>query len=122
MRACYFSDDQTLFDDIGNKTRNLLLCWHAGWRREYRTQRGREVAVHFAMMVPSLIAEMTLPIPFWNDHLSVLQMSAIMAASWAFTWWLTCAFVFALNGSPSGSVPQHHQQDHYQRSRNQRPN
>jgi hypothetical protein len=102
MRACYFTDEQTLFADIWNKTRNRLLRWHARslvGRRQPRMQRVREVAAHFAIMVPSLIAEMTPPVLFGNDHLSVWQMSAIMAASWAFTWWLTWTFVLALNGS-----------------------
>jgi hypothetical protein len=106
MRACYFTDEQTLFGDIGSKTRNWLPRWHARslrGHREPRTQRVSEVAAHFAIMTPSLIAEMTPPVLFWNDHLSVWQMSAIMAASWAVAWWLTCAFVLALNGSLSGS-------------------
>jgi hypothetical protein len=102
MRACYFTDDQTLFDDIGNKTRNLLLRWHGRWRR---AQRAREVAAHFAMMTPSLIAEMTPPILFWNDHLSVWQMSAIMGTSWAVTWWLTCAFALAWNDYLCRAIP-----------------
>jgi hypothetical protein len=31
-------------------------------------------------MISALIAEMTPPVLFWNDDLSVWQMSAIMAA------------------------------------------
>jgi hypothetical protein len=41
-----------------------------------------------AFVLPSLIAEVMPLVLFWNDHLPVWQMSAMMFGAWASAWWL----------------------------------
>jgi hypothetical protein len=66
-----------------------------------RRRTGRRVAfLDAAFMLPSLIAEIAPLVLFWNAHLPVWQMSAMMGAAWATTWWLSCIIAGPLSKRP----------------------
>lgn len=54
-----------------------------------RRQAVNKASVELALLTPSVAAEVAPLFLLWHFHLPVRQMSAIMVASWAFTWWLT---------------------------------
>jgi hypothetical protein len=55
-----------------------------GWRAEFLAEFLRA-----ALTLPSLVAEVTPLVLFWNRHLPVWQMSSMMFGAWALVWWLT---------------------------------
>jgi hypothetical protein len=69
----------------------LNLCWNK--RRKstssrFATRWLRE-ALSFAVLLPSLIAETTPLLLYWNAHLPVWQMSLMMFGAWTAAWWGT---------------------------------
>jgi hypothetical protein len=56
-----------------------------------------EVA-ELALLAPSLIAEIAPLALFWHSHLPVWEMSGLMAASFAFMWWMTWMLIVAVRG------------------------
>jgi hypothetical protein len=85
--AAYFADKPaTIRQQIGG------LSWNWIMSRLLQVRVNRQVvseAFELAILAPSLLAEAAPLWLFWHSHLLVWQMSAIMAASWVFTWWLT---------------------------------
>jgi hypothetical protein len=85
--AAYFADEPaTIRQQIGG------LSWNWIMSRLLQVRVNRQVvseAFELAILAPSPIAEAAPLWLFWHSHLLVWQMSAIMAASWVFTWWLT---------------------------------
>jgi hypothetical protein len=85
--AAYFADEPaTIRQQIAGLSWNWILS------RLLQVRVNRQVvseAFELAILAPSLIAEAAPLWLFWHSHLLVWQMSAIMAASWVFTWWLT---------------------------------
>jgi hypothetical protein len=88
---------------IGEQIANSMPRWHARRRiggfpsdGEIR-QPAKQARVTLAVLAPSLAAEIAPLLMLWRSHLPVWQMSAIMAASWVFAWWLTWTFVLAMN-------------------------
>jgi hypothetical protein len=57
-------------------------------RRNWRAKFLAEL-LGAAFTLPSLVAEVTPLVLFWNDHLPVWQMSSMMFGAWALVWWLT---------------------------------
>jgi hypothetical protein len=49
-----------------------------------------------ALTLPSLVAEVTPLVLFWNGHLPVWQMSSMMFGAWALIWWLTWSLAVPL--------------------------
>jgi hypothetical protein len=96
--TAYLSDELAPFSEqIGNIWRSLTPArrrkpW---WSVSFKAEVSGEVA-QLALLAPSLIAEVAPLVLFWHSHLAVWQMSGIMAASFAFTWWLTWAVVAAI--------------------------
>ena len=54
------------------------------WRAEFLAE-----FLGAALMLPSLVAEVTPLMLFWKGHLPVWQMSSMMFGVWALVWWLT---------------------------------
>jgi hypothetical protein len=98
--AAYLSGEPAPFEEqIGN----LWRSWTPARRRKpflsvgFKTEVTDEAA-QLALLAPSLIAEVAPLVLFWHSHLPVWQMSGIMAASFAFTWWMTWTVVAIMQG------------------------
>jgi hypothetical protein len=98
--AAYRSDEPTPFEEqIGNPWRS----WTPARRRKpflsvsFKMEVTDEAA-QLALLAPSLIAEVAPLVLFWHSHLPVWQMSGLMAASFAFTWWMTWTVVAIMQG------------------------
>jgi hypothetical protein len=61
------------------------------WRAEFLAE-----FLGAALTLPSLVAEVTPLVLFWNGHLPVWQMSSMMFGAWALVWWLTWIFTVPL--------------------------
>jgi hypothetical protein len=98
--AAYLSDEPAAF---GEQIGNLWRSWQVERRRKpfcsisFKAEVTDEVA-QLALFAPSLIAEVAPLVLFSHSHLPVWQMSGIMAASFAFTWWLTWTVVAIMQG------------------------
>jgi hypothetical protein len=98
--TAYLSDEFAPFlEQIGNFWRNWTPTrrrkpW---WSVTFKAEVSDQVA-QLALLAPSLIAEVAPLILFWHSHLPVWQMSGIMAAFFAFTWWLTWTVVAITQG------------------------
>jgi hypothetical protein len=98
--AAYFSDEPAAFSG------QIWSLWHGLrplrgrkplWSVRFKAEVSDEVA-QLALLGPSLIAEVAPLVLFWHSHLPVWQMSGIMAASFALTWWLTWTVAALMQG------------------------
>jgi len=98
--AAYLLDESAQF---GEQIGHFRRSWMPARNRKpslsisFKAEASKEAA-ELALIAPSLIAEMTPLVLFWNDHLPVWEMSGIMAASFAFMWWMTWMLVVAIKG------------------------
>jgi hypothetical protein len=92
--ACLSDDPVTIQEQMADMWRS----WRAPrkprpfWSISIKSQLTNE-ASELALLSPSLIAEAAPLGVFWHSHLPVWQMSGILAAFFAFTWWLTWTIV-----------------------------
>lgn len=62
------------------------------WRSRFQIRRQvttRDRMIFAAFMAPSIVAEVTPLVLFWDAHLPIWQMSVMMAVAWACGWWAT---------------------------------
>jgi hypothetical protein len=100
--TAYLSDELApVSEQIGNVWLRLTQALRRKplWSVRFKTEVSDEAA-QLALLAPSLIAEVAPLVLFWRSHLPVWQMSAIMAASFAFTWWLTWTVVVIMQRDP----------------------
>jgi hypothetical protein len=96
--TAYLSDELApLSERIGNIWRTSVRRRKASWSVSFKAEVSDEIA-QLALLAPSLIAEIAPLVLFWHSHLPVWQMSGIMTASFAFTWWLTWTVVAIMQG------------------------
>jgi hypothetical protein len=62
---------------------------------QFATRLVRE-ALSLVVLLPSLIAEMTPLVLYWNAHIPVWQMSLMMFGAWAVVWWGTRIIAMAV--------------------------
>jgi hypothetical protein len=98
--TAYLPDELAPFSE---QISNMWRSWtsvrrrKAWWSVSFKAELSDEVA-QMALLAPSLIAEVAPLVLFWHSHLPVWEMSGIMAAAFAFTWWLTWAVVAIMQG------------------------
>jgi hypothetical protein len=83
VSTVYFTHDDKMLNSHWNKRRKSTT-----FRPQFATTWIVN-AVSFALLLASLVAEITPLVLYWKDHIPVWHMSLMMFSAWAVVWWGT---------------------------------